>query len=346
VTVDAALRTRRTRDTRADLLRGPDLIRFVRDELPRHAGSWLAPMTARSEWLMAGLTTRRDQQPWGVALRGPYGQLRGVALLADEAAPDRRLRTTLLGTDGLHRGAILADDETAAFDLGTHLEAALLARPHLGSVELGPLPADDPLVSSFARGLGIVDVVPTDPIPVVAQGSPDVVDYLTPGMRRTLRKAANRLRADGRTTATDVVTDQATIRGWLPELARHHQARDHAHGRDSTVDDPSGAALWHRRAESLLDLGLELARLTIDGQLAAYVLGVHDRRTYRLLDGRFVSAWARYAPGRLLETAVLQRVLDTPTLDRLDWMTAVAPETLLAHTAMSPMVALTLRHAV
>jgi hypothetical protein len=142
------------------------------------------------------------------------------------------------------------------------------------------------------------------------------------------------------------VTDQATIRGWLPELARHHQARDHAHGRGSAVDDPTGAALWHRRVEALLDLGLEMARLTIDGQLAAYVLGVHDRTTYRLLDGRFVSAWGRYAPGRLLETAVLQRVLDTPTLDQLDWMTAVAPETLLAHTATSPMVALTLRRAV
>lgn len=346
MTVDAALTTARTRDTRAELLRGPELVRVVRDELPRHTGRWLAPMTARAAWLMAGMSARRDQQPWGVAVRGPFGLLRGVVLLADEAAPDGRLRTTLLGTDGVHRGAILADDETAAHDLGTQLGAALLARPHLGSVQLGPLPAGDRRVSAFAAGLAIVDVVPADPIPVVAQGSPDVVDYLTPGMRRTLRKAGNRLRADGRTTATDVVTDQSTIRGWLPELARHHQARDHAHGRDSAVDDPAGAALWHRRAEALLDIGLEMARLTIDGQLAAYVLGVHDGTTYRLLDGRFVSAWARYAPGRLLETAVLQRVLDTPTLDQLDWMTAVAPETLLAHTATSPMVALHLRRAV
>jgi hypothetical protein len=342
VTVDAALRAGRTRGTRADLLRGPELVRVVRDELPRHAGRWHAPMTARTEWLVAGLTTRRDQQPWGVALRGTYGQLQGLALLADEAADDGRLRTTLLGTDGLHRGTVLADDKTAAYDLGTELAAALLARPHLGSVDLGPLPADDPRVPAFAAGLGIVDVVRADPIPVVVQDSPDVVDYLTPGMRRTLRKAGNRLRADGLTTATDVVTDRDTIRGWLPELARHHRARDHAHGRDSAVDDPTGAALWHHRAEALVGSGLELARLTIDGQLAAYVLGVHDGTTYRLLDGRFVSAWARYAPGRLLETAVLQRVLDDPALDQLDWMTAVAPETLLAHTTANPMVSLAL----
>ena len=345
MTVEGALRTARARDAQPELLRGPQLVRVIRDELPRHAGRWQAPATARTEWLLAGITARRDQLPWGVVLRDPADRLRGLVLLADEAAPDGRLRTALLGTDGLHRGAILADDETAAYDLGTQLEAALLARPHLGSVELGQLPAGDPRVTAFAAGLGIVDVVPTDPIPVIRQASPDAIDYLTPGMRRTLRKAANRLRTDGRTTATDVVTDRATIRGWLPELARHHQARDHAHGRDSAVDDRAGATLWHRRAEALLDAGLELARLTIDGHLAAYVLGVPDGTTYRLLDGRFVGPWARYSPGRLLETAVLQSVLDSPDLDQLDWMTAVAPESLLAHTATEPMVALTLRQA-
>jgi hypothetical protein len=293
---------------------------------------------------MASITTRRDQQPWGIVLRGRAGQSRGLALLADEADKDGRLRTSLLGTDGLHRGAVLADDEAAAYDLGTQLGSALLRRPHLGTVRLGPLPANDPQVAAFAAGLGIVDVLPADPIPMVQQDSPRAADYLTPGMQRTLRKATNRLRADGRTSATDVVTDRVTIRGWLPELARHHQARDHAHGRESAVDEPTGAALWQSRAEALLDVGLELARLLIDNQLAAYVLGVPDRNVYRLLDGRFVGPWARYAPGRLLETNVLQRVLDSPTLDQLDWMTSLAPETLLAHNATSPMVALALRN--
>ena len=346
MTVDATLRTRRARALQPELLRGPELVQTVRHELPRHAERWQAPTTARAPWLMAGVKTRHDQQPWGVVLRGPSGQPRGLALLADEVAPDGRLRSTLLGTDGLHRGAVLADDETAAFDLATHLEAALLARPHLGSVQLGPLPAEDPRVTAFAAGLGILDVGPAAPIPVVRQRGQEAVDYLTPGLQRTLRKAANRLRADGRTVATDVVTDRDTICGCLPELARHHQARDHAHGRDSAVDDPTGLALWRHRAEALLDDGLELARLTIDGNLAAYVLGVPDRTTYRLLDGRFVGPWARYAPGRLLETAVLQRVLDDVHLDELDWMTAVAPETLIAYTEASPMVTLGLRHAV
>ena len=343
MTVDAALRSRRARGACPELLRGPELVCVVRDELPRHAGRWLAPMTARTPWLMASITACRDQQPWGVVLRDQPGQLRGLVLLADQAASDGRLRTTLLGTDELHRAAVLADDETTAHELGTQLGAALLARPHLGSVQLSPLPAGDPLVSAFAAGLGIVEVVSADPIPIVQQCGPHAVDYMTPGMQRTLRKAANRLRADGRTSATDVVTDRATIQAWLPELARHHQARDHAHGRESAVDDPTGAALWYRRAEALLDSGLELSRLLIDGHLAAYVLGVPDHNVYRLLDGRFVGAWARYAPGRLLETTVLQRVLDTPSFELLDWMTALAPETLLAHNATSPMVALTLR---
>jgi hypothetical protein len=338
-----ALGARRSPTVRPELLRGPSLMRVLRDELPRHAGRWQVPLTMRTGWLTATLMARIDQQPWAVGLRGPNGQLRGVIALADEVDASGRLVTTLLGTDRVHRGAVLADDEPAAYELGAHLEAALLQRPRLGAVHLGPLPAEDPRVRALAAGIGVAVAVPVEPVPVVRRAGCLAADHLSAGTRRTLRKAANRLRADRLTTSIDVVTDRATIRGWLPELVRHHQARDHAHGRESAVDDPTGAAVWHHRAEALLDEQLELALLTIDGELAAYVLGVPDGAAYRLIDGRFVGTWARYAPGRLLETAVLQRVLDDPRLDHLDWMTAVAPETLLASNMTTPMVALELR---
>jgi Acetyltransferase (GNAT) domain len=338
-----ALRTPRAPGVRPEVLRGPSLLRLLRHELPRHAGRWQVPLTMRTGWLTATMTARRDLQPWAVALRDPRGQLRGVIALADEVDTNGRLTTTLLGTDRMHRGAVLADDEAAAYELGIHLEAAMLKRPRLGALHLGPLAADDPRVRALAAGTGVTVAVAVEPVPIVRRQSCLAADHLSAGTRRTLRKSANRLRADGRTTHVDVVTDRATIRGCLPALVQHHQARDHAHGRDSAVDDPAGAALWHHRAEALLNEGLELAQLTIDGQLAAYVLGVPDGTAYRLLDGRFVGTWARYAPGRLLETAVLQRVLDDPRLSHLDWMTAVAPETLLTHNTTNPMVALELR---
>jgi len=325
------------------LLRGAALARLVHAELPAHAARWRAPLTARPAWLTASLTARHDQQPWAVALRGPTGQLRALVLLADEADAHGRLRTTLLGTDSVYQGAVLADDEAAAYELGQQFESALLSRPHLGAVHLGPIPADDPRTRAFAAGARLLALVAADPVPMVERDGLEAAAYLSDGMRRTLRKARNRLTTDGLHCVTDVVTDHATIRAWQPELARHHQARDHAHGRDSAVDSHVGAALWRFRVEALLCEKLELARLTIEGRLAAYVLGVPDGAVYRLIDGRFVGEWARYAPGRVLETAVLQRVLDDPALGRLDWMTAVAPETLLARTAAAPMVALELK---
>ena len=73
---------------------------------------------------------------------------------------------------------------------------------------------------------------------------------------------------------------------------------------------------------------------------AAYVLGIVDGPVYRLLEGRFDTGWARYSPGRLLEAAVVQRMLDDPALTTLDWMTSVASEALLATNDADPMVVL------
>jgi hypothetical protein len=74
--------------------------------------------------------------------------------------------------------------------------------------------------------------------------------------------------------------------------------------------------------------------------LAAHVIGIRDGETYRILEGHFVTDWARYAPGRLLEAAVVQRMLDEPAMNTLDWMTSVAPESLLATNASGEMVML------
>jgi hypothetical protein len=57
-----------------------------------------------------------------------------------------------------------------------------------------------------------------------------------------------------------------------------------------------------------------------------------------VLEGHLVTEYARYAPGRVLEAAVLARVLDDMRFESLDWMTSVAAETLLATNAADPMV--------
>jgi hypothetical protein len=85
--------------------------------------------------------------------------------------------------------------------------------------------------------------------------------------------------------------------------------------------------------------------LQIDGELAAYTLGVFDGRAYRLLEGRFISAWARYSPGRLLEAQVVARAFNEPAITTFDWMTSVAPETLLGRNDADQMVELRLGKA-
>ena len=57
-----------------------------------------------------------------------------------------------------------------------------------------------------------------------------------------------------------------------------------------------------------------------------------------MLEGHLATHWSRYAPGRVLEAAVLQRVLDDEAYDTFDWMTSVASETLLATTGVDPVV--------
>jgi hypothetical protein len=68
------------------------------------------------------------------------------------------------------------------------------------------------------------------------------------------------------------------------------------------------------------------------------VLGILDRPVYRVLEGHLSTRWSRFAPGRVLEAAVLQRMLDDEDYDTFDWMTSIASDTLLASNARDSVV--------
>ena len=83
----------------------------------------------------------------------------------------------------------------------------------------------------------------------------------------------------------------------------------------------------------ILDLGCGTGEITRRLALRypqAHVVGID------ILEGNLATRWARYAPGRVLESAVLQRVLDDRAMDYLDWMSAVASEHLLAANDVQP----------
>ena len=306
------------------------------DELARRCH---APVTARWAWLRASLD--HDGVQASACLLTGYGAgLRGAAVVLHDVDEwgVRQVRLAS-GGDG-HRASLLAVDDDAAHALGEALVEVLAATDGPVSLHLGPLPHDDlRLEKLLAAFPGATVSTTVDVIPSVRAESRDIADYLTHGMRRTLRKSHNRLSSDGVVAAFTATRDAEEIIALLPQVAAVSRERDHAGGRESLLDDEIGLHRWTARLTDLARLcHLELNTLLLDGEPAAYVLGVEDGRTYRLIEGRFVMAWKRYAPGRLLEAHVLQRVLEDPDLDELDWMTSVAPESLLAANAGTDVV--------
>jgi hypothetical protein len=168
-----------------------------------------------------------------------------------------------------------------------------------------------------------------------------VAPYLSHGMARTVRKARNRLVADGRRPVFEFTRRPDRVAAWMPSMERAYRGRDREHGLACSLDTPLGLAQWRERIRHLLDERcLELATLTVDGELAAYVLGVRDGEAYGVLEGHFETAWARYSPGRLLEAAMLGRAVADPGIERFDWLTAVAPHSLLAANTAQTVVTL------
>ena len=297
------------------------------------------PVTGRWAWMSA--TISQPQVYTSACLLGTDSDLRGAAVFVHDVDTDgvRHVRLAS-GGDG-HRAFVLALDDDDAAALGVAMADLLTSADGPMRVELGPLPAGDPALESMLLALPARSGVTVieDVVPSVRQAGDLLDDHLSHGMLRTLRKSNNRLATDGVVAEFRTTRDADEILARLPEIAAVSRDRDHAGGRASLLDELAGLRRWTARLTGLARLcHLELCTLTLDGQPAAYVLGLEDGDAYRLLEGRFVMAWRRYAPGRLLEAHVLQRVLDHPELRELDWMTSAAPETLIAANAATDVV--------
>jgi hypothetical protein len=293
--------------------------------------------------VFATVAASADARPWAVTVRGAEGELRAAVFLI--TIPGRAADTVwLAGSLMGHRSPLLAVDEEAARDLGMAFMDALGSRSRRAWVELGPVDPAYGYLDAFLAGAPGLIAFDADPVPVVRRtGSVDAADYLSANMQRTLRKAHNRLRRDGHAYRLAHTRLPDEILSRLPELDRCHRERDHAQGRLSDLDDPRSRRVWFARLRRLAAAGqLELATIEIDGELGAYVLGLVDRGWYRVLEGHLVTRWTRYAPGRILETSVVDRALKAPDLGNVDWMTSRAPDRLLCSNAVEPVLTLRL----
>ena len=295
------------------------------------------PVTARAAWIRETLDADADASPWAVVVRGRDGGMLAAAVLLGppggypgSAADVGEGPIVLAGGGQGYRAGVAAVDPAAARRLGAALAVELGRRAPGCPIEPGPLP-DDEATGWLAGALG-ADVVGSEPVPWVRTDRGGALgEYLSHGLRKTLRKSRNRMAADGLTPEFAFTGSADEVVRLLPAMEDAFRGRDREHGLPCLLDSPAGMRLWRGRILRLLDAGcLEVATLSVDGRLAAYVLGVQDGDRYGVMEGRFVTALARYAPGRLLEAAVLERVAQDERYVGLDWMTGVAPETLLA----------------
>jgi CelD/BcsL family acetyltransferase involved in cellulose biosynthesis len=329
-------------NTGVRVVTGIEALRAHRGEIEALAQRCEAPVTGRSTWMLASV--QAGNEPWAVLVRDPAGFLRAAAILVEAGSVGGAAQVvTFAGSDLGHRGAILADDRVWARRLGIALSRALPARTSGWAIELGPLDAESRALEGFLSGFPQLVKIQVDPIPLVRR-EPVLdlaADYLAPAMRRTLRKATNRLATDGRALDLRFTRSYTEICELLPALEACHRERDHDRGRQSELDDGARRDIWRSRLRELaLDGLLEVATAHIDGALAAHVVGIRDGHVYRVLEGHLVTHWGRYAPGRLLEAAVVQRMLDDPVMTALDWMTSVATESLLTTNGSRPTIVL------
>jgi CelD/BcsL family acetyltransferase involved in cellulose biosynthesis len=321
---------------RADVAAGRRRVHAALPELEELGRALGVPAPARTSWMRAQLECHAGPEPWAVRVRAADGALVAAAIVLEEEAATPQLAG---GGEG-HRGAVIAVDEAAAEALGHGTAAEADRRGHDG---VAGLVRDDLVARAFAASAGI-DAAAAPGVPaLVPEDGPDLAAYLSHGMLRTLRKARNRLTADERKAEVVVTRRGAEIVRSLPAMEAAYRSRDERHGVASALDDEQGHAAWRARIRRLLEHRcLELSLLLVDGELAAYVLGIDDGAWYRVLDGRIDDGFARYAPGRVLEAAVLERAL-AAGVTGVDWMTSVAPETLLASNSVQPVLALTPR---
>ncbi len=292
------------------------------------------PVNARLRWLQVWSSLESGWTPWAVLVRArDTGRLCAAALLAKRRT-EAGYEVVAMGHGVFGAIRLAAREGAAAHLLAQAVNHQLATLPDAWTLTLDNLPDDD-LAGQF-----LIDLLPNATATPVA-GVPfvdmaafrDSADPYTQNMRRQLRKAENRLATDGLGVDIQFARTEPEIRLLLPRLERIHVDRDHAAGRASDLDDPNIRELWRQLilAHTVGDQ-IEVATLSINDSIVAYVIGIRDDRTYRVFDGHFDTTWARYSPGRLIECAVLQHLVAEDRYDTVDWMLGVAAEKILVAT--------------
>jgi hypothetical protein len=289
------------------------------------------PLTARMPWWLAAVRSNGHGMPMLFTAGSRNGPLDAAGLLFRAG---RRLTSPRPGSDDVW--TIAARTPAALRNV-----AAQIADTATGlHLQITGLRDGDPAIEALAAELPNSRIVPASPVPEIGLVPPggraaDARKLVRRSVLRGLEKSDSRLAAANVRPRVVFEHDPARLLALRDRICTVHRDRDHAARGSSDLDTLQGAEFWDAVYVShALGGELELALLYLGDRLAAYVVGLVDRLTesYGIWDGRMSPGYQEYAPGRRLETAVLQRVLADPSLRQLDWMSSVAPEKLIAAT--------------
>jgi CelD/BcsL family acetyltransferase involved in cellulose biosynthesis len=325
-----------TTSSTVEFLEGPGVVDELGEDLDELHHATGTPVTARRPWLRAWTGAYRPALAWAVVVRDvATGRLDAAALLCERDQGDWD-ELTPLGRRQQDRGFIPVRSRPAAATLAAALAARLRFRDRPWMLRIGQLPAGDPVAAGLEQMLPGARTLTGVPIPKVEFGSAREVDpWLGKGMRKQLRKARNRMADDGVAMEIRFHRERGAIEEAMDEVEHTHRAREHHARRASDLDCQPGLRFWrdvilcHAARDEV-----EIATIRLAGSLAAYVISLLDHDSYRVLDGRLATSFGRYSPGRLLETATLERALADPRFARIDWMNGAAAEKLLAANAV------------
>ena len=327
--------SRATSELHADVVASREQLDTITHDLGRLHDDLGLPAMARLRWASAWLSTYEDWDPLAFVLRDRRsGQLEAAALLAT------RVSTNRIDLVAVGHGPIGQTRFPSRSDRGVRMLAKVIV-DHLATLpapwrlRCSQLLDGDEVALLLAQKLPYAELTADQWVPQIdLRGQTSLTGLLSHNTQRQIRKARNRIAADGQVMTSQTATALDAIAEILPTLEAIHIERDHLTRATSDLDDPRSRELWRRLVQGHAEAGLiEVSSILIDGNVAAYVIALIDGTSYRIFDGHFDTAYGRYSPGRLLESDVLERAISDPRFNEFDWMAGIAPEKILVSNA-------------
>ncbi len=316
---------------RVDLVRGLRQLQPLLSSLEEFHGEVDAPITARWSWLSAWFQLHPDAEVQCLIVRSASGGIDGAALLARQRK-GTTVQLVSVSNQMANVASIFARSQPAAEALARGI--ADLAKSCTGDWELSlsQIAGTNIVANALAKYLPSLESETQLSVPqVVLNEDLQLNTLLSRNMRKSLRRVRNRLDEHAPGWSVAFHRGTASIMALLPEIEAIHIARDHQQRNESDLDDAVERRFWQETIVTHTYTNeLELATLTINDTIAAYVISLVDGSSYRILDGRMNGSFAEFSPGRILESATLERVIGDDAFTTFDWMTGVAPETILA----------------